>query len=136
VRLTPKAVGDVLEAALGYRVAMNAYGFTLVTDDLTPRRARLMRGSGIAGRGDFWTLVRLPDGAPIVTGIGTKTKLVRAVLEFMAGSKPAELADYTTPRAKRVIVPKTGASRFVWYRRLKKQPKALVVLVPFGAAQR
>jgi hypothetical protein len=136
MRLTAKTVGDVLEAALGCRVAMNPHGFELVTDDLVPRRARLQRGSGIGGRGDVWALVQLPSGLALVTRIDTKAKLVRAVLEFMAGPKPAALADYTIPRAKRVIVPRTGASRFIWYRRLKKRPKALVVLVPFGAAQR
>ena len=136
MRLTPKAVGDVLEAALGCRVAMNPHGFELVSDAPVPRRARLERGSGIAGRGDVWALVQLPGGPALVTKIATKPKLVRAVLEFMAGPKPAALAGYTTPRAKRVIVPRTGESRFIWYRRLKKQPKARVVLIPFGAAQR
>jgi len=98
VRLMPNVVGDVLEATLGYRVKMNPYGFELRNEHLrrregdlaVPERARLMRGSGIAGRGDVWALVRLPDGSPIVTGIATKTKLVRAVLEFMAGSKPGK----------------------------------------------
>ena len=136
MRLTPKAVGDVLEVTLGYRVAMNPYGFELVSDDPVPRRARIQRGSGIGGRGDIWALVRLPDGAPITTSLDTKPKLARAVLEFMAGPRPSELADYTAPRAKRVIHPGTGATRFTWYRRPKKQPKARVVLVPFGAAQR
>ncbi len=134
--ITPKAVGDILEVTLGYRVTMNPHGFELRNDEPVPKRARLQRGSGIAGRGDVWALVHLPDGKPIATGIATKAKLERAVLEFMAGSRPSELADYTAPRAKRVIHPGTGASRFIWYRRPKKQPKARVVLVPFGAAQR
>lgn len=136
MKLTAKAVGDALEVTLGYRVEMNAYGFELVNDQLVPERARLRSGSGIGGQGAVWGLVRLPKGEPIAMKIDTKAKLARAVLEFMAGPKPAELTGYTTPRAKRVIVPRTGSSRFVWYRRLKKQPKARVVLVPFGAAQR
>ena len=136
MKLTPKIVNDVLETTLGYRVEMDPHGFALTTDDLVPRRARLQRGSGVAGRGDVWALVRLPDGAPIVTGITTPTKLSRGVLEFMAGPKPGSLTDYTVPRAKRVIHPRTGASSFVWYRRLKKRPLPQVQLVPFGAAQR
>lgn len=136
MRLMPKVVNDVLEATLGYRIEMTPYGFELRNDELVPKRARLQRGSGIAGRGDVWALVHLPDGKPIATGLATKTKLVRAVLEFMAGPRPSELMDYTAPRAKRVIHPGTGEARFVWYRRPKKQPKARVVLIPFGAAQR
>lgn len=139
MKLTPKVVGDLLEAILGWRVELNPYGFEMQTSNtgcLVPARARLQRGSGIAGRGDVWTLVRLPDGAPIVTGLATKAKLVRAVLEFMAGPPPAPLSDYTVPRAKRVIHPRTGGARFVWYRRLKKRPLPRVALVPFGAAQR
>lgn len=131
MKLTPKTVGDVLEATLGFRVEMNPHGFELRDDLLV--HARLQRGSGIADRGDVWALVRLPDGRSIVTGIATKAKLVRAVLEFMAGPKPAPLSNYTVPRAKRVF---NGNARFVWYRRLKKQPRARVALVPFGAAQR
>lgn len=136
MKLTPTVVGDVLEATLGWRVEMNPNGFDLRNDLLVPERARLHRGSGIAGRGDVWALVRLPDGRPIKTGISTKAKLVRAVMEFMAGPPPASLSDYTTPRAKRVIHPRTGGARFVWYRRLKKRPRPQVALVPFGAAQR
>jgi hypothetical protein len=132
----PNVVNGILEATLGYRVEMNPYGFELRTDDLVPQRARLQRGSGIAGRGDVWALVRLPDGKPIVTGIATKAKLVRTVLEFMAGPPPAPLPEYTVPHAKRVIHPRTGTACFVWYRRLKKQPKVRVALVPFGAAHR
>lgn len=51
------------------------------------------------------------------------------------GPKPKPLSDYTAPRAKRVIHPHTGESRFVWYRR-HKRPRPRVELVPFGAAQR
>lgn len=136
MRLTPKTVGDILEATLGWRVEMNPYGFELRNDLLVPERARLRRGSGIAGQGDVWALVRLPVGSPIVMKIDTKAKLVRAVLAFMAGQPPAPLSDCTAARAKRVINPRTGASSFVWHRRLKKQPKPRVALVPFGAAQR
>lgn len=132
----PNVVGDILEATLGWRVEMNPYGFELRNDFLVPERARLRRGSGIAGRGDVWALVRLPDGSPIITGIATKAKLVRVVLEFMAGPPPAPLSDYTTPRAKQVLHPRTGVPSFVWCRRLKKRPKPGVMLVPFGAAQR
>ena len=132
----PKVVGDVLEATLGRRIEMNPYGFELQNAQSVPGCARLHRGSGIADRGDVWALVRLPDGSPIVTGITTKAKLVRAVLEFMAGPRPMPVSDYTVPRAKRVVHPRTGDARFVWYRRLKKQPKTGVLLVPFGAAQR
>lgn len=117
MRLTPKAVGDTLEITLGYRIEMNPYGFELRNDEPVTKRARLQRGSGIAGRGDVWALVWLPDGKPIATGLTTKAKLVRTVLEFMAGPRPSDLAGYTMPRAKRVIVPRTGASRFVWHRR-------------------
>lgn len=134
MKLTAKNVGDVLEATLGYRVEMNPYGFELVNDQLTPQRARLRSGSGIGGQSAVWGLVRLPAGEPISTKIDTKTKLVRAVLEFMAGPKPEPLSDHTAPRAKRVIHPRTGASRFVWYRRLKRRSTP-VALVPFGAAQ-
>jgi len=109
----PEIVGDVLETTLGCRVEMNPYGFEL-RNDLLPERARLRRGSGIAGQGDVWALVRLPDGAPIVTKIDTKAKLVRAVLEFMAGPPPSPLPGYTAPRAKRVIHPSTRDPRFVW----------------------
>ena len=136
MRLTAKVVGDTLEAALGYRVEMNPHGFELRNDQLVPERARLRSGSGIGGQSAVWGLVRLPKGEPIVMKIDTKAKLVRAVLEFMAGPPPSELSGYTVPRAKRVIVPRTGQSRFVWYRRLKKTPKPRVALVPFGAAQR
>ncbi len=139
MKLTPKAVGDLLETILGWRIEMNPYGFEMQTSNtgcLVPARARLQRGSGIAGRGDVWMLVRLPDGEPIATGLATKAKLVRAVLEFMAGPPPPPLSDYTAPRAKRVIHPRTGGARFVWYRRLKKRPTPRVALVPFGAAQR
>lgn len=134
--LTPKNVGDVLEAVLGWRVEMTPLGFEWHNDLLVPDHARLQRGSGIAGRGDVWALVRLPDGTPIVTGITTRARLERAVLEFMAGPPPAPLSDYTIPRAKRVLHPRTRGSRFVWYRRRKRQPRARVMLVPFGAAQR
>jgi len=136
MKLTPKAVGDVLEATLGYRVEMSPHGFDLVADELAPRRARLQRGSGIAGRGDVWALVRLPDGSPLVANIETKAKLSRAVLEFMAGPRPGPLTDHTAPRAKRVVHPRTGASRFVWYRRRRAPRRVRVALVPFGAAQR
>jgi hypothetical protein len=135
-RLTAKAVGDVLEATLRYRVEMDPRGFTLTRDDPAPRAARLRSGGGIAGNSDVWWLVRLPGGEVIVGQIRTRARLARAVLEFMAGPKPGELLGYTVPRAKRVIVPRTGASRFVWYRRLKKRPKPAVALVPFGAALR
>ena len=54
----------------------------------------------------------------------------------MAGPKPAPLSDYTKPRAKRVVNPRTGGARFLWYRRRKVRAKARVALVPFGAAQR
>lgn len=139
MKLTPKTVSDVLEAILGWRVEMNPHGFELQTsntDCLAVARARLKRGSGIAGRGDVRMLVHLPNGAPIVTGIATKAKLERAVLEFMAGPRPAPLSDYTAPRAKRMINPRTNGARFVWYRRLKPRSKPRVALVPFGAAQR
>jgi hypothetical protein len=119
VRLTPSVVGDVLAATLGWRIQMNPYGFELRNDLLVPERARLQRGSGIAGRGDVWMLVRRPTGALITGNIDTRTKLVRAVLEFMAGPPPAPLADHTAPRAKRVVHPRTGGARFVWYRRLR-----------------
>jgi hypothetical protein len=132
----PKIVGEVLEATLGYRVEMNPYGFELRRDDPAPQRARLQRGSGIADRGDIWALVRLPDGRPITTDIATKAKIARAVLEFMAGPRPAPLSDYTVPRAKRMVHPRTGTARFVWYRRIKKRPWPRVAIVPFGAAQR
>jgi hypothetical protein len=136
VRLTAKAVGDVLETTLGYRVEMKPYGFDLTAHhELNPRRARLRSGSGIAGNSDVWWLVALAVGQVIVGDIRTKPKLVRAVLEFMAGPPPAPLSGYTTPRAKRVIVPRTGDSRFVWHRRLKKRPTP-VALIPFGAALR
>ncbi len=65
MRLTPKTVGDLLEAILSWRVEMNPYGFEVQTSNtgcLVPARARLQRGSGIAGRGDVWMLVRLPGG--------------------------------------------------------------------------
>lgn len=117
--LTPKAVGDAIEATLGWRVPMGPYGFDLRNDLLVPEHARLLRGSGIAGRGDVWALVRLPDGSPIVTGINTTHKLVRAMLEFMAGPPPAPLPNYTEPRAKRVRHPRPRGVRFVWYRRRK-----------------
>ncbi len=133
--MTPRAVGDALETTLGYRVEMTPYGFELQSDD-PMRRARLQRGSGIAGRGDIWALVRLPDGTPITTSLATKAQIVRAILEFMAGPRPADLTGYTVARAKRVIHPRTGAASFVWYRRFKKTPKQRVLLVPFGAAQR
>ena len=135
MRLTPKNVGDALEVTLGRRVEMTPKGFDLRNDLPVPERARIRRGSGIAGRGDVWALVRLPDGAPIAMGLDTKAKLARAVLEFMAGPKPPPLADYTVPRAKRVINPRSRAARFVWYRRRRKQPRASVTLIPFGAAQ-
>lgn len=133
MRLTAKTVGDVLETTIGYRVEMNPYDFELVSYQ---ERARLRCGSGIGGQSAVWGLVRLPRGEPIAMKIDTKTKLERAVLEFMAGPKPGPLSDYTVPRAKRVIDPSTGAARFVWYRRPKKRPKPQVALVPFGAAQR
>jgi hypothetical protein len=136
LRLTPKNVGDVLEAVLGWRIAMTPLGFEWRNDLLVPERVRLQRGSGIAGRGDIWALVRLPDGVPIVAGISTQARLKRAVLEFMAGPPPLPLSDYTIPRAKRVLHPRTRGSRFVWYRRKKRQPGARVMLVPFGAAHR
>ncbi len=135
MRLTAKAIGDALETILGYRVLMNPYGFELRRGD-PPERARLRSGSGIAGNSYRWALVRLPAGEPITCGIDTKAKLARAVLEFMAGPRPALLSEYTVPRAKRVIVPRTGESRFVWYRRLKKRPLPQVALVPFGSALR
>ena len=133
MRLTAKAVGNVLEATLGYRVEMNPLGFELQSAE---RRARLRSGGGIAGNSSVWWLVHLPDGEVIDGQIRTRAKLVRAVLEFMAGPRPAILSDHTVPRAKRVIHPSTGKSRFVWYRRLKKRPFPQVALVPFGAAQR
>jgi hypothetical protein len=136
VRLTAKIVGDVLEEVLGWRIAMKPHGFELRNDQLVPERARLRSGSGIGGQSAVWGLVRLPAGEPIALGLDTKAKLVRAVLEFMAGPPPAPLSDYTAPRAKRVIHPRTRGARFVWYRRRKKQPKSRVALVPFGAAQR
>lgn len=136
MKLTPKTVGDALEVILGYRAPMNPLGFDLVTDDLVPRRARIQRGSGIAGHGDIWALVRLPDGSPFTTGIETKAQLTRAVLEFMAGPRPGPLTDYTAPRAKRVVHPRTGVSRFVWYRRRRAARRVRVALVPFGAAHR
>src|SRR5580765_6066470 len=112
VRLTPKVVGDILETTLGYRVAMNPHGFELRPDNRVPQRARLRCGSGIAGRGAVWGLVLLPDGTPIAMGLNTKAKLVRAVLEFMAGSPPPRLSKYTAPRVKRVVHPHTGTARF------------------------
>lgn len=131
-RLTAKNVGDVLETILGYRIEMNPYGFELRNDQLVPERARLRSGSGIGGQSTVWGLVRLPKGEPITMKIDTKAKLVHAVLEFMAGPRPAPLSNYTTPRAKRVAHPRTGRSSFVWYRRRKIRPKVLVALVPFG----
>ena len=50
--MTPKDVGDVLEATLGYRIEMRPNGFDLMNDLLVPERARLQRGSGIAGLGN------------------------------------------------------------------------------------
>jgi hypothetical protein len=134
VRLTPKNVGDVLEAVLGCRVEMNPLGFEWCNDLLVPESARLQRGSGIAGRGDVWALVRLPDGAPIAAGISTRARLQRAVLEFMAGPRPPVLSDYTIPRAKSARR-SDGQTRYVWYRRRKRR-REHVVLIPFGAAQR
>jgi hypothetical protein len=128
VRLTAKAVGDVLEATLGWRIQMNPYGFELRNDLLVPESARLRSGSGIGGRSAVWGLVRLPTGEPIALGLDTKAKLVRAVLEFMAGPPPAPLSNYTAPRAKRVVHPRTGGARFVWYRRRKKQPEGAAAL--------
>jgi hypothetical protein len=138
MKFTAKIVGDVLETTLGYRVEMTPLGFDLMSHhELVTRRARLRSGGGIAGNSSVWWLVALPEGRPVIAGnIRTKAKLARAVLEFMAGPPPAPLSDYTLPRAKRVIVPRTGKSRFVWYRRLKKRPWAQVQLVPFGSAQR
>jgi len=138
MRLTPRMIGDVLETTLGYRILMNPHGFELRAPGSPPRRARLRCGSGIAGRGDVWTLVQLPDGRPITAGITTKARLVRAVLEFMAGPPPppTPLSDYTLPRARRVVHPGTGDARFVWCRRPKRRPRERVVIVPFGSAQR
>ena len=133
-RLTPKAVGDVLETVLGWRVEMHPNGFDLRNDLLVPERARLHRGSGVAGRGDVWALVHLPGGEPIVTKIDTRAKLTRAILEFMAGPPPAPLPGHTAPRAKRVTHPRTRGARFVWYRRKKREP-ARVTLVPSGTAR-
>lgn len=134
MRLTPKNVGAVLEAVLGWRVDMNPLGFEWRNDLLVPERARLLRGSGIAGRGAIWAIVRLPDGAPIATQIATRAQLERAVLEFMAGPRPSPLSDYTVPRAKRVQT--SRGARYVWYRRRKRRPGPRVMLVPFGAAHR
>lgn len=134
--MSPARVGDVLEGCLGHRVEMGPYGFELRVTETPRRRARLQRGSGIAGRGDVWALVALPTGAPIVTGLRTKVQICRAVLEFMAGPPPSPLRDFTKPRARRVVVPRTGESRFAWVRHPKKRPGPKVVLVPFGAAQR
>lgn len=136
MRLTAKTVGDVLEATLGWRIEMNPHGFELRNDLLVPERARLRSGSGIGGQSAVWGLVRLPAGEPIAMKIDTKAKLVRAVLEFMAGPPPAPMSDFTVPRAKRVVHPRTRGAKFVWYRRLKKRPRPRVALVPFGAAQR
>lgn len=86
--LTPKTVGDILEVLLKRRVEMNPYGFELINDLKT--RARLQRGSGIAGRGHVWMLVRLPDGGAIRSGLATKQQLVRAVLDFMGDAVPAK----------------------------------------------
>lgn len=136
MRLTAKVVGDVLEETLGWRVEMTPYGFELRNDLLVPESARLQSGSGIGGQSTVWMLVRLPRGEAITGKIDTKAKLVRAVLEFMAGPPPAPLPGFTVPRAKRVIHPRTRGAKFVWYRRRKKTPRSHVVLVPFGAAQR
>lgn len=136
MRLTAKIIGDVLETILGWRVEMTPHGFDLRNDLLVPERARLRSGSGIGGQSDVWALVRLPEGTAIATKITTRAKLSRAILEFMAGPPPPLLSDYTVPRAKRVLHPRTGASRFVWYRRLKKRPTSRVTCVPFGTAQR
>jgi hypothetical protein len=136
VRLTATVVGDVLEEVLGWRIEMSPHGFELRNDQLVPERARLRSGSGIAGRSYVWALVKLPGGEQIINGLDTKAKLARAIMEFMAGPPPAPLSDYTVPRAKRVIHPRTGGAHFVWYRRRKKRPGARVALVPFGAAQR
>jgi hypothetical protein len=136
VRLTPRVVGDILETTLGYRVTMDPHGFELRAANLVPRRARLRCGSGIAGRGAVWPLVLLPAGRPIALGLDTRAKLVRAVLEFMAGPPPPRLSKYTAPRVKRVVHPHTGAARFVWYRRLRKHPNPRVTPVPIGASPR
>jgi hypothetical protein len=100
MRLTPRVVGDVLEDTLGYRVPMDPHGFTLRSDDRIPRYARLRCGSGIAGKGTIWGLVQMPDGAPLLMGIDTRTKLVSAVLKFMAGALPPHLSEHTAPREK------------------------------------
>lgn len=120
MKLTPKNVGDILETTLRYRVMMNPHGFELHTPDQVPRHARLRCGSGIAGRGAIWGLVQMPDGSPIAMGLDTKPRLVRAILEFMAGPPPTNLPEYMVPRARSEVHPRSGAASFVWYRRLRK----------------
>lgn len=49
---------------------------------------RVRCGSGIAGRGGSWTIVRVHDGHAFSKAVSTRDELRRALREFFAGPVP------------------------------------------------
>jgi hypothetical protein len=61
-------------------------GFTVGRD----HEMRIERGSGIAGRGDFWAVVDIKTGER-TKAVSRRTDLRRLIIEWLAGPRPVRL---------------------------------------------
>ena len=91
--LTWPDVRSVLDEFGTFRYEVGPLGFTVRAPVLRGYRDhhedwRIRCGSGIAGRGTTWMVVRVHDGAPLSTAITTKAALRRAIREQLAGPLP------------------------------------------------
>ena len=86
-------VRAILDEFGGFRYEVGPYGFTVRAPVLAGIRDshadwRVRCGSGIAGRGGHWTIVRVHDGYCFSRATSTKAGLRKALREFFAGPIP------------------------------------------------
>lgn len=86
-------VRAVLDEFGTFRYEVGPYGFTInavtihgIADSYESWRVRC--GSGIAGRGGHWTIVRVTDGHAFCRPVSTRAALRRAIREHLAGPIP------------------------------------------------
>ena len=84
-------VRSVLDEQIKYEAG--PYGFTVLAPTMAGYRDssddwRVRCGSGIAGRGGHWLIVRVKSGDTLSSAVSTKDALRRALREHLAGPAP------------------------------------------------
>jgi len=100
--------------SMGLPDKASPYGFDLgsLRDFYGIRLFRLERGSGIAGRGELWTLVEIATGEAREPACRTEKELRRVLREWLAGPKPLYPGNWYVRMNHR-----TWNDAYVWIRR-------------------